>query len=58
MALVLMRRGGESMKIMEENEAQWNMMEVKIKGKSVKDRNRFEKDSRQKTKMKICNEIK
>ena len=53
-----MRRGGESMKIMEENEAQWNMMEVKIKGKSVKDRNRFEKDSRQKTKMKICNEIK
>jgi len=33
MALVLMRRGGESKEITEENEAQWNMMEVKIKGK-------------------------
>jgi hypothetical protein len=52
-----MRRGGESKEIMEENQAQWNMMEVKIKGKWVKDRNRFEKDSRQKTKMKIRNEI-
>jgi hypothetical protein len=30
---MLMRRGGENKEIMEENQAQWNMTEVKIKGK-------------------------
>jgi len=42
---------------MKENHAQWNMNEVKTKGKLVEGRNRFEKDSREKTKMKIRNEI-
>jgi hypothetical protein len=53
-----MGRGGESKEIMEVNQAQWNMIEIKIKGKCVEDRNRFQKDSREKTKMKIRNEIK